>query len=221
MTPDRVTVPRLWPGSTIVCIATGPSLVEEDVAFVCGRARVIAINDAVRLAPWADILYSSDHRWFRHYDGWPSFQGMRYGVVPRRLRTRLGEVARRLNWPRDIRVLQNTGERGLELNPMALRTGGNSGYAAINLAVHLGGARIVLLGYDMALREKAHFFGDHPPRIREAQPPFPMFRKNFTTIVAPLRELGIDVINCSRETALTCFPRAALKTVFASCEAAA
>ena len=45
-------VSRLWPGSTVVCIGSGPSLTPEDVAYVRGKARVIAINRSVDLAPW-------------------------------------------------------------------------------------------------------------------------------------------------------------------------
>ena len=43
-----VPVPRLWPGSTIVCIGTGPSLVVEDVQ-ACRGHKVIAIKDAIDL----------------------------------------------------------------------------------------------------------------------------------------------------------------------------
>jgi hypothetical protein len=37
---------------------------------------------------------------------------------------------------------------------------------AINLAVHLGAARIILLGYDLSpARMGGHWFGDHPEPI--------------------------------------------------------
>ena len=43
--------------------------------YVQGKARVIAVNDAWRLAPWADILYACDGRWWRHHKGVPEFTG--------------------------------------------------------------------------------------------------------------------------------------------------
>ena len=52
-----IPMPRLSDGGTIVCLATGPSLTQADVDAVRGQAdAVIAISDAVDLAPWADVL---------------------------------------------------------------------------------------------------------------------------------------------------------------------
>jgi hypothetical protein len=88
----------------------------------------------------------------------------------------------------------------LERTRTGLRTGSNSGYQAINLAVHLGAARIILLGYDM---KGTHFFGKH----RDGSvPPFQACLRLFPTLVKPLAALGIPVINATRSTALTTFP---------------
>ena len=192
-------VPRLWPESTIVCVGGGPSLTLEDVATVQGKAlHVIAINDAYRLAPWADVLYAADAKWWRHHAGAPSFRGG--------LKYTLQAEARR--WP-GVQVLRNTGQEGLERDPRGLKTGRNGGYQAINLAVHLGARRVLLLGYDMRSggRGKSHWFGDHP---WGGESPYVTFRRMFGTIVEPLKAAGVEVINCSRETALDVFPRMAL-----------
>lgn len=194
-------VPLLCPGGTVACLAGGPSLTAEDVAFVRGTAdAVVAVNDAHRLAPWADVLYSSDQRWYAHYQGVPTFQGLKFGLQP------LVAPA-----PWGVTVLQNTGDRGLELDPGGLRNGRNSGYAAVNLAVHLGAARILLLGYDLghAPHGLKHWFGDHPDGLR-AMSPYQTFLVMFESIVEPLRQIGVEVINCSRQTALTVFPRVPL-----------
>src|SRR3990167_1952589 len=113
-------VPHLWPGSTIVGMGGGPSLTPEDVDAVRDRAHVIAVNDAYRLAPWADVLYAADAKWWRWHQGVPTFPGLKYTVQP--------EAA---VWP-GVQVLQNTGERGVEIDPRGLRTGRNSGYQAMN-----------------------------------------------------------------------------------------
>lgn len=210
-----VSAPRLWPGETVVCMATGPSLNQADADFVRGRARVICVNDAHRLAPWADVLYSSDRRWWPHYKGVPSFKGMKFGV---------GSASRKDNpFPGlDIPVLRNTGYHGLELDPAGLRTGRNSGYAAINLAFHFGPARIVLLGYNLGTPgNRVHFFGDHPPGLTQMPSLYPAWRKSFETLVEPLRTAGVEIINCTVNTSLTCFPCRPLREVFASAEVAA
>jgi len=40
--------------------------------------------------------------------------------------------------------------------------------------------------------------------------PYQTFQSAYPTLVEPLRAAGVEVLNCSRETALTCFPRVAL-----------
>lgn len=207
-------VPKLWPGQTIVCVASGPSLTAEDCALVRGRARVITVNDAHRLAPFADGLYGSDHRWWKHYQGCPDFQGLKFSV--------LAKYRARAIWQHPGLVyLDNAGERGLTTDASALCTGHNSGHAAVNLAVHLGAARIVLLGYDMyRTGGRAHFFGEHPQKLQQADA-FEMFRKLFATLVDPLRALNIEIVNCSRQTALRCVPKARLEDLFPAREEAA
>jgi hypothetical protein len=208
-------VERLWPKSTVVCLATGPSLTAEDVDYCLGRARVIAVNDAYRLAPWADALYACDPAWWRWHDGVKSFQGakwsMHHDAWSARFCAAFSDVAR----------LKNTGETGLELDPSGLRAGRNSGYQAINLAVHYGATRIVLLGYDLQRTGgRAHFFGNHPQAGQNA--PYASFIPYFQTLISPLNKAGVSIVNCTPSTALTCFDRSDLRAALsASSEVAA
>ena len=181
----------------MVCIGGGPSLTKSDVDYVKGKAVVIAINDAYRLAPWADVLYACDARWWNWHKGVPSFQGLKYSLQKASAK-----------WS-GVQVLNNTGSDGLERKRNGLRTGRNGGFQAMNLAVHLGAKSIVLLGYDMQRTDgKEHWFGDHP---NGQTSPLGSFRGMFDTIVEPLKDLGITVTNCSRHTALTSFPCARLE----------
>ena len=198
------TVPREWAGETAVIIATGPSLTPDDVNYCQGKARVIAVNNAHELAPWADVLYACDAKWWHWHQGVPSFTGPKWSLEHSAWGTH------RARYP-DIQRLRNTGTKGLERDPSALRNGRNSGYQAVNLAYHYGAARIVLLGFDMqAVRGRSHYFGDHPNRQKS---PYNMFRQVFTSIVAPLKKSGVEVINCSRNSVLECFPKAPLREV--------
>lgn len=197
-------VPRQFPDETIVCVATGPSLTPADVEACRGR-RVIAVKDAIRLCPWADVLYACDARWWRTHHA-------TLGEDVTTLRYSLESAAS--PW---ATVLRNTGDYGLETNPTGLRTGRNSGYQAINLAVHLGARRIVLLGYDLAPAAdgRAHWFGAHPWTTRPWEELGPFFRPYFASLVEPLRALGIAVLNATRRTALSCFPTVDLAEAFA------
>lgn len=206
-TPVMGYVPRLWPGATIVCIGAGPSLTSEDVSACRGRARVIAIKDAIRLAPWADVLYGagadSGQWWSRNGPTLAWFPGARFSLDPKAAA-----------WST---VLKNTGFSGLETQPTGLRTGKNSGYQAINLAYHLGARRIVLLGYDMQEGPggEQRWFGRHPWETRRWREQGREFAPQFDALVGPLAAAGVSVVNASRRTALTCFPCAAVSCALA------
>lgn len=85
--------------------------------------------------------------------------------------------------------------------------GGNSGYQAVNLAYILGAKTILLLGFDMF---GTHYFGKHPKELDIASP-FGSFIESFETI--DVKKLDIEIINCSRSTALACFPRKTIDSV--------
>lgn len=199
-----VSVPNAWPGETVVILATGPSLTEADVNYVRGKARVIAVNDAYTLAPWADCLYATDAKWWNWHHGVPTFTNQKWSLEHSQWnRTRA-------LYP-SVQRLRNTGAYGIEHEPTGLRNGRNSGYASINLAVHYGAARILLLGYDMQpSKGRTHFFGDHP---QKSPSPYPQFRAAFEHLVKPLAKLQIEIINCTRRTVLTCFPTGHLEDV--------
>lgn len=181
-----------------------------------GKARVIAINDAYKLAPWADVLYSSDRRWFPHYHGVPEFTGMKYGIG-----STVGKDNPFHGLPA-ITVLKNTGPEGVELEPSGLRSGSNSGYAAINLAVHFGASRILLLGYNLNQHGgRLHFFGNHPPGLPNQPWLLQNFKARFHSLVAPLQALGVEVINCTPHSSLDAFPMADLRDVLKAREVAA
>jgi hypothetical protein len=196
--------------SAAFLLAPGPSLTAEDAARVHGRGLVITVNDAWRLAPWADALYASDHPWWRHYRGVPDFAGEKHSIGA----SRLGAAG--VAGCAGIRVWKNCGTLGLEQQPGGLRTGGNSGYAALNMAVQLGARRIVLLGYNMGPRNgRTHFFGDHPSGLNNRSP-YASFVRAYDSIVAPLAAAGVTVVNATPDTRLTCFPRLSLDAALES-----
>ena len=100
---------------------------------------------------------------------------------------------------------------GLCLLPDGIRTGMNSGFQAINLLVHTGVRKIILLGYDMrVIEKKSHWFGEHPRGRNDfyGKSFIPVFR----TLVEPLKELGVDVVNCTPDSALDAFRKSTLET---------
>lgn len=197
--PSVGIIPKICTTGTAVCIATGPSLTQEDVDYCCGKATVVAINDAYKLAPWADVLYACDHDWWFHHNGAKGFGGLRFSITP--TAGKLGAT-----------VLTQGVQFGLSSDPNEIRHGKNGGYQALQVAVRAGAQRVLLLGYDMqpGPNGKAHYFGQHPAPLKKKMP-FDEWRHAFSTIVEPLKSLGVEVVNCSRETALTCFPLKSLR----------
>ncbi len=192
----------IWAGATVFCLGSGPSLTQADVDAIRGAGRVIAVNDAYRLAPWADALYACDATWWGWHPHAVDLPGLKF-TLDTTWETDRNDPALAALLPR-LTVLRNTGSLGYDPDPSALRTGRNSGFQAVHLAVHLGAVRIVLLGYDMAPAGlRTHFFGEHP---RPSPSPYEEFRRCFDSLVEPLGLLGVEVVNCSRRTALATFP---------------
>ena len=101
--------------------------------------------------------------------------------------------------------------------PYFRQAGQNSGAGAIALAHHFGARVVYLLGYDcQRTGGKAHWHGDHPeiadPKRRMGNAgSLPKWPSQFRELVRFVP--GLEIINCSRETALTVFPRASLESV--------
>jgi hypothetical protein len=159
---------------------------------------MIVVNDAYRLAPWADHLHACDIQWWRwHHEEACQFAGVK---------TALEDPA--AEYP-GVNLLNNTGVEGYDERAWCCRTGCNGGYQAVHIAMHYGAKRILLLGMDhRVVGDKSHFFGDHPNNVRSEYAPW-HFR--WMTLLDPLEERGIEIINCTPGSALTVFPRGQLE----------
>lgn len=219
--PHRMiwTVPRIWPGEPCFLLAGGASLRGFDAEQLRGKGRVITINDSWRLAPWADIFYFCDGSW------WAEQSKLNRVAInqPLCFYDLLGDdrwvtcslsKALRFDQHPTVRHLQITGEDGLETNPSGLRHGSSAGYQAINLAYHFGVKRIVLLGYDMKpdAQGRTHWH-DEPRPKHMAQIMGSAMLPWFKTLVEPLRMAGVEVVNCSEQSALKCWPIRALDSI--------
>lgn len=76
----------------------------------------------------------------------------------------------------------------------------NSGAGAISLAVRLGAKKVILLGYDgQKTNGRAHWHEDHPKGMGNAGP-VDKWVSQFKQLEQDFKE--VEIINCSRETAL-------------------
>lgn len=207
--PERLVPQVCHPSGIVVCAASGPSLTIEDLALVRGRATVVAINDAIRFAPWADVFFSNARIFWTP----TTEQGQQLaGFAGLRVRVAIDQDKPGV-LPDGTVILRNTGTYGFETVPNGLRTYQNSGGSAINLAVHLGARRVVLLGYDMGPGAGGRHHCHETYATRHSSP-YNLFTHLIQTMTGPLAQLGVEVVNCSRATKLTCFPRKPLEEVF-------
>jgi hypothetical protein len=186
-----------WSGNTVVLIGGGPSLTKEQVECALkSGCKIIAINNAYQVCPEADVLYACDKKWWLHYK--PNFAGHKYS----------------LEYDEDdVFKLKNTGTTGIDFIWPNIRTGRNSGYQAVNLAIHFGCKKIILIGYDMQYtNNKKHWHPDHPRPLNNCQP-IASFASYFNSLLPILKKNNIEVINCSLATAITGFPIADLRSV--------
>lgn len=101
--------------------------------------------------------------------------------------------------------------RGLSRKPGEISTGMNSGYQAIGLAHMWGAKKILLLGYDFQRTQgRAHWHADHPRKLGNGGR-FSDWIVEMHYLASDAIELGIEIINCSRATALRCFPRSTIQ----------
>jgi hypothetical protein len=213
-----------WKGETVAILGGGPSLTQDQVDRLRGRCRVIAVNNAYWLAPWADLLYFSDQVWWIWHHGGLEERQRGAKVEPvrhagdARYHAFAGVKAALANActhgrERAVRVLQNYGHMpGLCGIRDGVHTGRSSGYQAINLAAHLVecDAALLLLGFDMrAVNGRTHWHMAHHRATPEQDFANTMLPP-FTSLVDPLAARAIRVLNCTPGSAIQCFPRAQL-----------
>lgn len=187
----------IWPSSTVVCVGGGPSLVAADVAFArSAGAKILSINSSYQCFEGCpDALFAPDAKWWGWHPEALGFACIKVAFPPDPPVTLPG-----------VDIVDWTTGDGVDLNPTCLRGGGHSGYAAINLAMHMGARRIVLLGYDGAPGPdgRHHCHPDHPDGSHIQ---YHYRRAIYQTLVKPLETLGIALINASRRTAIPFVPR--------------
>lgn len=215
----------LWVDYAVVLIAGGPSLTREQVQLVrtareADKVRVITVNDAYLIAPWSEVNYAADAKWY----GWHA-QGVAkpaLGLTAEDVRVRwaaYGGERCAIAWGNDmladerVHILRNLHDdvhgTGLASDPGYLVTGRNSGFQSLNLAVHAGARQVILLGYDgqPAANGATHWHGGHP---KPSAGIYEHIRRSFSAVERDLEAVGVRVVNCSPGSAIESFTKADL-----------
>lgn len=168
-----------------------------------GRARFIAINNSWALAPWADLLYAADYKWWKSVDGLPEFRGLKMA----------GEKRAREEFE-GIEYLAVSRDDRLDLSAdLKVGSGSNSGFQMLNAAaVKFRCGKIILVGFDMRLDMGLHWHGPHPKGMNNpSERNIGRMRRAMENAAKPLAALGVTVINASPVSALENYPKMAFE----------
>lgn len=209
MTPDTIRAGAslrpyhrpAWTNRSAIIIGGGWSITDEQLqrahaAQAAGLAHVVVVNNTAERAPWADVVYFGDYTAIKHYR-------------PKLERACRGEwvTACRSSAERwRLTHLKPANTNGLSLQRVQLN--GNSGAQAIGVAACFGARRILLVGFDMRNEPgtgRAHWFGQHPAPLVRTQL-FDEWLQKFEAIARDAEALGVQIINCTSESALRLFP---------------
>ncbi len=196
----RWTVPPMWEGRTVAVMASGPSMSQAVADRVAHLPRVV-VNSTYRLAPDADVIYAGDAKWWNANQQALDCSGIKAsveihpGIIPR-------------DMPAGVCILRNGGRDGFDPNPGIVRTYANSGAVALQIAVHARAARVLLLGFDY---RGEHWHGKHQRSL--GNPSAEYLAKCVVRFRTLAKYLRAEVLNCSPDSALDCFPKAILEDV--------
>lgn len=135
--------------------------------------------------PWADGLFAMDREWWKTYidEVNQNFMGERFS--------------------------NNSHQGNYRTTRITAKCYANSGAGAIVTAIVGGAKRVIMLGYDCQHTSGlTHWHGDHPKHLGNANR-VSCWADKFAELAKDYS--GVEILNASRETALTCFPRKGLK----------
>lgn len=203
-------VPAEWPGETVFIICGGPSVGYQPTNRLLGR-KVIAVNSSYETVPFAQYVFFGDNRWFNEHRDRPEFKALKGRIVTcsNAAHDPTGRLLKTERYTPGV-----TGPLGLCEERDHIASQRTSAQGAMNLAYHLGAARIVLLGLDMgrATDGRTHH---HKPHIWANKPgnlTWDIQMKQLRLIVEPLRAKGIQVFNTNANSRCKFWPFAPLES---------
>jgi len=189
------TAPRCWEGETVFVLASGPSVNALDLSLLKGR-RVIAVKSSWLIYPAADVLFFADGRWWRDPALRPkAFDGL------------IVSSAKEISDPR-VKLMHKIEPGELSEKPCTVALRRTSTTGAINLAVHFGASRIVLLGVDGKVSPQGmrHCHGTPWPWALKVGC-FDEQNEEYRQIAPSAAHLGVEIVNANPDSAIDAWPR--------------
>lgn len=193
------TIKPIWKDETVYIVGGGPSLKDFDWNRLKGK-KVIAINRAYEVLPFADVMYWTDGRFYKWYKASiDKFPGMKVTCRPAPMAD-----------DNVILIKSSASPDGLDMRPSFIAHGNNSGFGAINLAAKLGATKIYLLGYDMDSKPTQTHWHSGYNKVKHNHSIYDKMMLYFDRLPGQLKKLKIDVWNANPKSRLKTFPRCTL-----------
>jgi len=176
------------------------------------KKHVIGINSAFLIGDWIDMVFFGDKRWYlENRDQLAEFIGLKVACHASLLRSD----------KENIKVLRRDNKHGKGISPDrgSICWNGNSGSAAISIAVNAGVSKIVLLGFDMKLDKdhKQHWHGLYGSANRKPKEikglPFERHSRGFPAIQRDALLRGVQIINACPDSTIKVFKKATVKEI--------
>jgi len=227
------TVPRMWEDGECWIIGGGPSIIQQFgiPADVEKRVRegeddpsayspwlapihnkhVIGVNAAFLIGDWIDMMIFGDNKFYlAFHEQLARWKGIKVSCH-KKFRSEDYRGCGIKYLAKHRRTI------GISPNPSTVCWHSNTGAAAINLAVHTGVKRIILLGYDMKtdgtgnqhwhMLYKGLTSSGKTKRPILMKSPFQRHLLGFPAIAKDARKMGVEIINASPDSAIEVFPK--------------
>lgn len=219
-------IPRKYPGETAIVAGTGPSLTPDQIdlcnrARAAGKVRIFAANRAHEVLD-ADVLHACNWQFYAaYYDRLKDKPCDKWTTRP--------ELKGKYN---GVEYIEERWHGGLSKDPSYIHAHHGTGPQTVNIAYLYGCTRILLVGWDMRYpgkvdssnrnyAEPRHFFKDEgfPPgedaltitHWSRTDPDGTKFGLiNEMSTIKP-EDYGIEIINATPGSAMTCFPMKSLE----------
>lgn len=227
--PPAKPIQPIFKGETAVLIATGPSITDEQIQYVKlkreeGKCKVFTLNNVYQRVPFTDMHLSCDAPWWRWY--YPRSQELRDLPCPKY--TWFPDLAKKFG----IEYIRGVDKPGLSINPSVIHINHGSGPMWINMALHLGVKKLILIGHDMKFapdykpKEQKpgstprHYFNEYPKPLQH----WPSVKvglskpgvldgliEAYAKMIPQLNKSEMEVVNCTPGSALTVFRMSTLE----------
>ena len=157
----------MWQGETVAILGAGPDMTEE-LALTAKGHKTIAVNRAVKFAPWADMFVALDP----HHPFWEEADQLGFSGI------------RILGVEHDDYDANYCGMmyETVQIEPGHSIEIRNNALAAIRIAFRAGAKKIILLGFDAERYEETH-----------AHTGFYGLKQGLEQIIAEIRAAGVEV----------------------------